>query len=67
MGLESTGNPIMQTTWSFAGLPCLNLPLMNLSNGLPLGVQVVGAFQNDARLMRSAQWLVTEFIKRNRS
>jgi len=67
MGLESTGNPIMQTTWSFAGLPCLNLPLMNLSNGLPLGVQAVGAFQNDARLMRSAQWLVTEFIKRNRS
>lgn len=65
LGLESTGNPIMQTTWSFAGLPCLNLPLMNLSNGLPLGVQAVGAFQNDARLMRSAQWLVTEFIKRN--
>ncbi len=64
MGLESTGNPIMQTTWSFAGLPCLNLPLMNLSNGLPLGVQAVGAFQNDARLMRSAQWLVTEFIQR---
>jgi len=28
-------------------------------------VQAVGAFQNDARLMRSAQWLVTEFIKRN--
>jgi Asp-tRNA(Asn)/Glu-tRNA(Gln) amidotransferase A subunit family amidase len=65
VGLESTGNPIMQTTWSFAGLPSLNLPLMNLSNGLPLGVQAVGAHQNDARLLRSARWLVAEFVKRN--
>lgn len=64
-GLQSTGNPIMQTTWSFAGLPCLNLPLLTLSNGLPLGVQAVGAFRNDARLIRSSQWLVSEFIKRN--
>lgn len=64
-GLESTGNPIMQTAWSFAGLPCLNLPLLNLSNGLPLGVQAVGSYQNDARLMRSSRWLVSEFVKRN--
>ena len=64
-GLESTGNPIMQTVWSFAGLPSVNLPLMNLSNGLPLGVQAVGAYQNDARLLRSSRWLVSEFVKRN--
>lgn len=64
-GLESTGNPIMQTVWSFAGLPCVNLPLMNLSNGLPLGVQAVGTYQNDARLLRSSRWLVSEFVKRN--
>jgi Asp-tRNA(Asn)/Glu-tRNA(Gln) amidotransferase A subunit family amidase len=65
LGLHHIGNPIMQTTWSFAGLPCLNLPLLTLSNGLPLGIQAVGAFQNDARLIRSSQWLVSEFIKRN--
>jgi len=64
-GLESTGNPIMQTVWSFAGLPCVNLPLMSLSNGLPLGVQAVGAHQNDARLLRASRWLVSEFVKRN--
>lgn len=64
-GLSSTGNPIMQTVWSFAGLPSLNLPLLNLSNGLPLGVQAVGAYKNDARLLRSARWLVGEFLKRN--
>ncbi len=64
-GLTSTGNPIMQTVWSFAGLPSVNLPLLTLSNGLPLGVQAVGSYQNDARLLRSSQWLVSEFIKRN--
>jgi len=32
---------------------------------LPLGVQAVGAHQNDARLLRSARWLVSEFVKRN--
>jgi Asp-tRNA(Asn)/Glu-tRNA(Gln) amidotransferase A subunit family amidase len=63
--LKSTGNPIMQTVWSFAGLPSVNLPLLTLSNGLPLGVQAVGSYQNDARLLRSARWLVSEFIKRN--
>jgi Asp-tRNA(Asn)/Glu-tRNA(Gln) amidotransferase A subunit family amidase len=64
-GLTSTGNPLMQTVWSFAGLPSVNLPLLNLSDGLPLGVQAVGAYQNDARLLRSVRWLVAEFVKRN--
>jgi Asp-tRNA(Asn)/Glu-tRNA(Gln) amidotransferase A subunit family amidase len=64
-GLASTGDPIMQTVWSFAGLPSMNLPLLNLSSGLPLGVQAVAAHKNDARLMRSARWLVGEFLKRN--
>jgi hypothetical protein len=30
-----------------------------------LGVQAVGAYQNDARLLRSSRWLVSEFIQRN--
>jgi Asp-tRNA(Asn)/Glu-tRNA(Gln) amidotransferase A subunit family amidase len=66
-GLSSTGNPLMQTVWTFAGLPSMNLPLLNLSDGLPLGVQAVGAYGNDARLLRSARWLVAEFVKRNQA
>jgi len=65
-GLGSTGNPIMQTVWSFGGLPALSLPLLNLSGGLPLGVQAVGGRYNDARLLRAARWLVNEFIERSR-
>lgn len=64
-GLGTTGNPIMQTAWSFAGLPSVNLPLLTLSNGLPLGVQGVGSYRNDGRLLRSARWLVSEFVNRN--
>jgi Asp-tRNA(Asn)/Glu-tRNA(Gln) amidotransferase A subunit family amidase len=57
-GLETTGDPIMQTVWTMAHLPCLNLPLFRLDNGLPLGVQAIGKAQDDARLLRSARWLV---------
>lgn len=64
-GLQSTGDPIMQTVWSFAGLPSLSMPLMTLSNGLPLGVQAVGAPLNDGRLLRACRWLVDEFVRRS--
>lgn len=60
-GLESTGDPIMQTVWTFAGLPAVSLPMLRLSNGMPLGVQAVGAYKNDARLLRSVRWLMQKF------
>ncbi len=66
-GLASTGNPIMQTVWSFCGLPALSLPLLILSGGMPLGVQAVGARHDDARLLRSARWLVREYAERGRA
>lgn len=57
-GLETTGDPIFCTLWSYLGLPALNLPLLAGPNGLPLGVQLVGAPGQDARLLRTARWLV---------
>ncbi|MDP2004579.1 MAG: amidase [Rubrivivax sp.] len=63
-GLASTGNPIMQTVWSFTGLPAVSLPLLTLPGGLPLGVQAVAGRHDDARLLRSARWLVREFAER---
>ncbi len=64
-GLASTGDPIMQTVWTFAGLPALSMPLLQLSGGMPLGVQAVGALHNDGRLLRASRWLVDEFVKRS--
>jgi Asp-tRNA(Asn)/Glu-tRNA(Gln) amidotransferase A subunit family amidase len=56
LGLDATGDPIFSTLWSYMGVPCLSLPLLEV-DGLPLGVQLVGPRLDDARLMRSARWL----------
>lgn len=56
-GLDSTGDPAFCTLWTFCGVPAINLPLMRGSDGLPLGVQLVGARGDDARLLRTARWL----------
>ncbi len=57
-GLESTGDPLMCTLWTYLGLPALSLPLLHGENGLPIGVQLVGRRGDDARLLRTARWLV---------
>ena len=57
-GLESTGDPAFCALWTLCGMPALNVPLMQGANGLPLGVQLVGARGRDARLLRTARWLV---------
>ncbi|UCE31394.1 MAG: amidase [Burkholderiales bacterium] len=62
-GLESTGSPAFCTLWTLAGLPAITLPLMRGGNGLPLGVQLVGARGNDGRLLRTARWL-SELVQR---
>jgi Asp-tRNA(Asn)/Glu-tRNA(Gln) amidotransferase A subunit family amidase len=57
-GLESTGDPMFCSLWTMCGMPALTLPLMQGANGLPLGVQLVGARHGDGRLLRTARWLV---------
>jgi Asp-tRNA(Asn)/Glu-tRNA(Gln) amidotransferase A subunit family amidase len=59
-GLESTGDPAFCTLWSLCGMPALSLPLMEGGDGLPLGVQLVGRRNDDARLLRTARWLVSQ-------
>jgi Asp-tRNA(Asn)/Glu-tRNA(Gln) amidotransferase A subunit family amidase len=57
-GLDATGSPIFCTTWTLCGTPAVTLPLLQGSRGLPLGVQLVGRKGDDARLLRTARWLV---------
>jgi Asp-tRNA(Asn)/Glu-tRNA(Gln) amidotransferase A subunit family amidase len=57
-GLDSTGNPVFCTTWTYLGTPAITLPLLQSEAGLPLGVQLVARRHNDARLLRTARWLV---------
>jgi Asp-tRNA(Asn)/Glu-tRNA(Gln) amidotransferase A subunit family amidase len=57
IGLDSTGNPIFCTLWTYLGTPAVTLPLLTGPAGLPVGVQLVGRRGNDARLLRTARWL----------
>ena len=58
VGLESTGNPIFCTLWTLCGMPAITLPILQGSHGMPMGVQLVGRRGDDARLLRTARWLV---------
>ena len=57
-GLHATGDPVMNTIWTFCGTPALNLPILQNEDGLPFGVQLVGEKDDDARLFRTARWLL---------
>jgi len=56
-GLEATGDPSFSTLWTYCGVPALTLPLLTGSNGMPIGVQLVGRRLHDGRLLRNARWL----------
>jgi amidase len=55
--LEHTGDPVFCTIWTLAGAPALTLPVGLGPQGLPLGLQVVGAPRDDARLLSVARWV----------
>jgi Asp-tRNA(Asn)/Glu-tRNA(Gln) amidotransferase A subunit family amidase len=50
-GLESTGDPVMNLPWTYAGLPALGLPSGVNSAGLPFGLQVVARWNEDEALL----------------
>jgi Asp-tRNA(Asn)/Glu-tRNA(Gln) amidotransferase A subunit family amidase len=53
-GLESTGSPAMNFPWNYAGLPVVSLPA-GAVGGLPLGIQLVGKWNEDLRLLMLAR------------
>jgi len=50
-GIQTTGNSIMNLPWTHAGLPAITLPAGVAPDGLPLGLQMVGAFMADKQLL----------------
>jgi Asp-tRNA(Asn)/Glu-tRNA(Gln) amidotransferase A subunit family amidase len=58
VGLESTGSPIFCTIWTLCGVPAVSVPILQGAAGLPVGVQLIGPRGDDARLLRTARWLV---------
>ena len=56
-GLESTGDAVMNLPWTSAGLPVATIPAGKDGFGLPQGVQVIGHFMEDERLIPVAEKL----------
>ena len=54
-GLEYTGSPIFNTTWSLNGNPCITLPIFKGKQELPIGCQLVTKFGNDDQLLNYAK------------
>ncbi|MHB8536003.1 MAG: amidase [Sulfuricaulis sp.] len=64
--LASTGDPAFCTIWTLCGAPALSLPAGLGSHGLPLGLQLVGEYLQDERLLRVAQWCAEQIDFRHR-
>jgi Asp-tRNA(Asn)/Glu-tRNA(Gln) amidotransferase A subunit family amidase len=64
LGHASTGDPAFCTLWTLTGLPAMNLPILEDDEGLPIGVQIVGAHGRDERLLRTAQSLLAARSKK---
>ena len=58
LGLDSTGNPVFSTIWTYCGVPVVTVPLLTGASGMPIGAQLVCRRGHDARLLRTARWLV---------
>lgn len=52
-----TGAPVFNGVWTYLGMPCVSVPLLEV-NGMPVGVQLVAQRRDDGRLLRTARWLV---------
>jgi len=56
-GLGYTGDAEYCAPWTLLGVPALSLPAGLGDKGLPLGVQVVGAYREDHLTLRVAKWI----------
>jgi Asp-tRNA(Asn)/Glu-tRNA(Gln) amidotransferase A subunit family amidase len=58
-GLASTGDPRFNRLWTLMGTPCVNVPAYTADGNLPVGVQVIADFGDDAKALSAARFLET--------
>lgn len=54
--LQVTGDPSFCTIWTLLGTPAITIPTGKGPSGLPLGLQLVGAVEEDNYLLSTAAW-----------
>jgi amidase len=57
LGIDYTGDAAYCAPWTLLGVAARALPAGFGRNGLPLGIQIVGAYQEDLRMLRVAKWI----------
>lgn len=53
-GLDATGSPVLSRPWQLLGLPVVVVPGARTTDGLPLGLQVIGMPGDEANLFEVA-------------
>lgn len=56
-GLASTGDARFNRLWTLMGMPCVNVPGYVAGGNLPVGVQIVAPFGQDARALSAARFI----------
>jgi Asp-tRNA(Asn)/Glu-tRNA(Gln) amidotransferase A subunit family amidase len=56
-GLASTGDTRFNKLWTLMGVPCVNIPAFVADGGLPVGVQVIARFGDDAGALAAAAFV----------
>lgn len=62
-GLASTGDTGFNKLWTLMGVPCVNVPAHVTDGGLPVGVQVIARFGNDAGVLKVARFVEEALAK----
>ena len=56
-GLATTGDARFNSLWTLMGVPCVNVPAYVAEGGLPVGVQVIARYGNDAGALAAARFV----------
>jgi Asp-tRNA(Asn)/Glu-tRNA(Gln) amidotransferase A subunit family amidase len=63
-GLASTGDARFNRLWTLMGVPCVNIPATVAEGGLPVGVQVIARFGDDAGALAAARFVEEALARR---
>ena len=63
-GLGSTGDARYNRLWTLMGVPCVNIPALVADGGLPVGVQVIARYGNDAGALAAARFVEDALARR---
>jgi aspartyl-tRNA(Asn)/glutamyl-tRNA(Gln) amidotransferase subunit A len=64
---STTGNPSLNSPWSYLGFPAVTFPIVLAPDGLPMGLQLVGPILGDRDLLRTALACETEIRRASQS